>query len=103
MNTNTELYKLFLKRIHDEASCHKNRLDGILGCFHCLQMFTKASIKEWIDYEQTALCPYCGIDSVISIECLDVESFKILLEIMEKYWFDLRDLNNGEESEDKKN
>ena len=38
------------------------------GCFHCLQVFSPKTIKEWIDEgdgNETALCPKCGIDSVI--------------------------------------
>lgn len=37
-----------------------------VGCFHCLQRFTPKNIKEWIDDKQTALCPHCGVDSVIA-------------------------------------
>lgn len=39
-------------------------------CFYCLATFAPAEIKEWVDEDaqeqgQTALCPKCGIDSVI--------------------------------------
>lgn len=49
------------------------------GCFYCLAVFAPAEIKEWIDEPHTAagpsggvsaegvtaLCPRCGIDSVL--------------------------------------
>lgn len=36
------------------------------GCFYCLQIFNGHEIVEWVDDGLTALCPFCGIDSVIS-------------------------------------
>ena len=33
------------------------------GCFYCLAMFSPSEIIQWID--TTAVCPSCGIDSVI--------------------------------------
>jgi hypothetical protein len=39
------------------------------GCFYCLAVFPPSEILEWVDeiesIGQTALCPKCGIDSVI--------------------------------------
>jgi hypothetical protein len=35
------------------------------GCFFCFRTFANASIKNWIDKDQTALCPSCGVDAVI--------------------------------------
>ena len=35
------------------------------GCFSCFRTFEPASITRWIDGDQTALCPQCGIDTVI--------------------------------------
>lgn len=47
----------------------------VCGCFYCLEMFPPTSIVKWTDAPdplevpeaagQTALCPHCGIDSVI--------------------------------------
>jgi hypothetical protein len=39
-------------------------------CFYCLASFKLSDIKDWVDADpqdrgQTALCPKCGIDSVI--------------------------------------
>ena len=36
------------------------------GCFSCLKIFDSREITEWIlDGDETAVCPYCEIDSVI--------------------------------------
>ncbi|OOG92609.1 hypothetical protein BTH41_05112 [Bacillus mycoides] len=34
------------------------------GCFYCLEIFIPSKINEWWD-DDTAVCPYCGIDSII--------------------------------------
>ena len=45
--------------------------DKVCGCFYCLKIFSPDEIDEWIiddnpcDRGGTAICPYCGIDSVI--------------------------------------
>jgi len=35
------------------------------GCFYCLAVFTTIEIVEWVDEDQTAICPKCPVDSVI--------------------------------------
>lgn len=38
------------------------------GCFHCGSRFAGSEITEWLketDGDDTALCPYCGVDAVI--------------------------------------
>jgi hypothetical protein len=35
------------------------------GCFYCKSIFAPSKIVEWVDDDDTALCPFCGIDSVI--------------------------------------
>lgn len=40
--------------------------DGTCGCFFCLKVFSSAQILTWIDEAAgTALCPYCGNDTVL--------------------------------------
>lgn len=54
--------------MRDDSTHH--RQSGIrncrCGCFYCLQIFDGEQILEWVDDGRTALCPFCGIDSVIS-------------------------------------
>ncbi len=57
---------------HKYSSNHMRQLkkDKVCGCFYCLKVFSPNDIKMWIRGESgdklgTAICPYCGIDSVI--------------------------------------
>ncbi|SIH25405.1 Uncharacterised protein [Mycobacteroides abscessus subsp. abscessus] len=37
----------------------------ICGCFYCLAIYSPSAIAEWTDCDDSALCPNCGIDSVL--------------------------------------
>lgn len=58
---------------HRFSSNHMQQLrqDSVCGCFHCEKIFSPSQITKWIladndcDARGTAVCPYCGIDSVI--------------------------------------
>jgi len=52
---------------HKHASRHRVEIEASArcGCFFCFRTFPPVSIKSWIDASQTALCPACGVDSVI--------------------------------------
>lgn len=39
--------------------------NGSGSCYYCLMHFFATDIKEWVDGGLTALCPICGIDSVV--------------------------------------
>lgn len=58
--------------IEDETLC---------GCFHCKSFFEGEDISEWVDEGKTALCPKCGIDSVLA------EPRPKLLIMMHQEWF----------------
>jgi hypothetical protein len=49
------------------ASNHRAEIDQSTSCacFFCFRSFVSGDIRTWIDKNQTALCPRCGIDSVI--------------------------------------
>jgi len=49
------------------SSYHRLTLmeSNLCGCFHCLEVFPTSEIEDWIHDGETALCPKCGIDSVI--------------------------------------
>lgn len=61
------------------------------GCFYCLEIYPHTEIIEWVDENkdgvgQTALCPKCGIDSVIgSNDVIDLD--KQFLKSMKEHWF----------------
>ena len=56
------------------------------GCFYCLNIFSASEIDQWIDEDQTALCPHCHIDSVIG-DASGYSVTKEFLKTMNEYWF----------------
>ena len=52
---------------HKHSSRHREEIEASArcGCFFCFRTFASTEIKAWIDGKQTALCPRCGVDSVI--------------------------------------
>ena len=65
----------------------KNQL---CGCFFCLKVFYSREITEYVHTYETALCPYCRIDSVIGENSgYPIDDIKFL-KAMHKYWFGVR-------------
>ena len=62
------------------------------GCFYCKEIFNSSEITEWlqddnpIDMYGTAVCPKCGIDSVIG-ESSGFPITEEFLDIMHDCWF----------------
>jgi hypothetical protein len=52
---------------HAFASKHRVAVEASAQCvcFSCFARFKPAAITKWIDAQQTALCPKCGLDSVL--------------------------------------
>ena len=56
------------------------------GCFYCQKIYHPSEIKEWCDEGKTAICPHCGIDSVLpDIGPVNISS-KLLKELNEFYF-----------------
>ena len=55
------------KAAHALCTHHREALKNVdrCGCFYCKSIYDPREITEWIDRHDTALCPRCGIDSVI--------------------------------------
>ncbi len=86
--------------IHKE--CYRNETavqnSWFCGCFFCISTFHPTEIEDWTDErdfnpdsvaERTAICPECGIDSVLPRK----EYYEItdeLLEGMHKLYFSAR-------------
>lgn len=78
---------------HKRSAAHRAEIEAstICGCFYCQHIFAPRDIEEWTDTgnpvaEQTALCPRCGVDSVIG----DKSGFPItsdFLATMHRTWF----------------
>lgn len=51
---------------------YNNRLaisdDTDCGCFFCISIYKGKEITDWADKGETALCPNCGVDSLIPNE-----------------------------------
>ena len=81
----------FLKQAHRSCSSHKDEIikGNLCGCFYCGQTFTPNEIEEWIEEnnsnEGTAICPKCGIDSVLSSK-FPISDEQFLSE-MSTFWF----------------
>jgi len=61
-----------IREAHRHSANHRSEIENSssCGCFYCRAIFCPERIAEWVDEDntgmgQTALCPYCGIDSVI--------------------------------------
>lgn len=60
-----------LEAAHERSINHRTAVlaSEQCGCFSCLALFAPDEIRAWVDEDggvgQTALCPRCGIDSVI--------------------------------------
>lgn len=84
--------KKSIVQAHDHSDRHRNELEQseICGCFYCLRIFKPSLIEDWIEEESrhidTALCPYCNIDSVIGSKS-GYPITKSFLKQMKSYWF----------------
>lgn len=82
--------KEFLKISHKGSFKNKKELldSKICGCIYCENTFSPKEIIEWIieaDKNETAICPKCGIDSLLSENYPILD--KIFLSEMNKLWF----------------
>ena len=77
-----------VKAAHLFSSNHRAQIEAstVCGCFYCLATFSPSVISEWVDAGQTALCPQCGIDSVIGTAS-GIEPSLEFLRRMHAYWF----------------
>ena len=83
--------KEFLKQAHKKSIYHETKIlnSNLCGCFYCKGTFEPKKILEWTDEDskkgKTAMCPNCGIDSVLDDE-FPIED-KEFLNQMNKLWF----------------
>lgn len=55
-------------------------------CYYCCKRFESKLINEWTDKGQTALCPNCGVDAVLSETERIVLNEEIISDAYD-YWF----------------
>ena len=77
-----------LKAAHKHSFKNRPEIEksAVCGCFYCGKTFGPAEIMDWVDGGQTALCPCCGIDSVIGSQSGLVIN-KEFLDRMNQHWF----------------
>jgi hypothetical protein len=56
------------------------------ACYYCCKVFQPSEIKEWVDKNDTALCPHCGVDAVLPVY-EESEKDLCFLTKVNKYWF----------------
>ena len=83
----------WLRAAHKRSIRYRAEVEAssVCGCFYCERTFAPGEIAEWTDTKnplakQTALCPHCGIDSVIGGKSGYVITPTFLAE-MHKAWF----------------
>jgi hypothetical protein len=57
-----------LQRIYQHSRLNRQFMvpGSACRCFHCLKEFRAEEVSGWTDGGKTALCPRCGIGSVLS-------------------------------------
>ena len=87
--TKQELKDLHGFAKHNRYNCfqptHIGSKENIFGCFYCLAIFPASEITKWIDMTETAICPRCGVDSVLP----GGRGTPEVLREMHEYWFAL--------------
>ena len=85
-------YSANIESAHRHSSVHRDEIlaSDVCGCFYCRQTFPPSEIEEWVDERdgvgRTALCPRCGIDSVIGSRAGFALTPEFLREMYD-YWF----------------
>lgn len=78
-----------LDAAHRRSTHHRKELEQseVCGCFYCLATFVAREVEEWIDDDGTALCPRCGVDSVLGSASGYPAGDPQFLEAMHARWF----------------
>lgn len=56
------------------------------ACYYCMKIYSALEVVEFIPEENTAICPKCGIDSVLPGTC-GIEFSEENLNIINDYYF----------------
>lgn len=74
--------------VHGDRSFGARRvieISQLCGCYYCVNLFYPSDIKEWVSDipGDTAICPKCGIDSVVPYnEAMDGEPEEFLNKLL---------------------
>jgi hypothetical protein len=71
-----------LSNLHKQSIHNKALINGkIVSCFYCMRTFTSQMVIKYVDENDTAICPFCGIDSVLPVDHYPLQ------EAMHKFYF----------------
>jgi hypothetical protein len=78
-----------LDAAHKHSGGHRQEVErsDVCGCFYCGKTYPPAEIRNWTDEGNTALCPCCGIDSVIGSASGYPVTDGAFLRAMQAGWF----------------
>ena len=84
-----------LIKAHSHSANHRKNIEksSICGCFYCEKTFSSDIVRDWIDNGQTALCPFCSIDSVVGDFNVSINSD--FLKQMKEFWFNEKNKSNS--------
>ncbi len=77
-----------IREIHMHSARNRQEIErsSQCGCFSCGRIFDASEVEDYIDNEETALCPYCDIDAVVGDASGVVLSQELLKEMKKKYF-----------------
>lgn len=79
------------KPYHNESLQNRTKLINAdkCVCFYCGKRYNVSEIKEWIEdkMDDTAICPYCNIDSVIPVLINEKEITDEIVQELYEYYF----------------
>ena len=83
----TESDRLTVDHLYCTSNEKELQKSTFCGCFYCVTIFEPHEINTWINDKdgKTAMCPYCGIDSVLPDSM--VELSEEYLQKMKEVWF----------------
>jgi 5-methylcytosine-specific restriction endonuclease McrA len=78
-----------MRAAHKHSSRNREEIKSsvLCGCFYCRQTFSADEVDEWTDDNDTALCPKCGIDSVLGDRSGLPVSELAFLNAMQRHFF----------------
>jgi len=80
-----------LQAAHRHSSNHRKELErsDVCGCFYCCRTVAATAVEDWVDDDDgTAICPYCGIDSVLGSASGYAVGEQSFLRAMHALWFE---------------
>lgn len=85
-----------VQKAHKHCRNNKEEINNseLCACFYCKKLFKPSEVVKWILFpsENTACCPYCGIDSVLGNAC-GYDLTPKFIQQMNEFWFSIPKLS----------